>query len=91
MASIPTIVLMSSEDYSTFIPEEERGDLMTAYLKRLTGSDEALSLEAARRWSVWEESTNRLIQDPEGIEKAQTDDKWSRSVPPSSSTTRIPY
>jgi proline iminopeptidase len=83
MASIPTIVLMSSEDYSTFIPEEERGDLMTAYQKRLTGSDEALSLEAARRWSVWEESTNRLIQDPEGIEKAQTDDKWSRSVPPS--------
>jgi proline iminopeptidase len=88
---MPTIVLMNSEEYSTFIPEEERGDLMTAYQKRLTGSDEALSLEAARRWSVWEESTNRLIQDPEGIAKAQTDDKWSRSVPRLSSTTRAPY
>jgi hypothetical protein len=53
---------------------------MTAYQKRLTSDDEALSLEAARRWSIWEESTNRLIQDPEGIAKAQTDDKWSRSV-----------
>lgn len=53
---------------------------MTAYQKRLTSDDEVLSLEAARRWSIWEESTNRLIQDPEGIAKAQTDDKWSRSV-----------
>ena len=51
---------------------------MTAYLKRLTSDDEALSLEAARRWSTWEESTNRLIQDPAGIHHAQTDDKWSR-------------
>lgn len=55
------------EEYASFIPEEERHDLMTAYLKRLTSDDEALSLEAARRWSTWEESTNRLIQDPEGI------------------------
>jgi len=68
------------EEYASFIPEEERHDLMTAYLKRLTSDDEALSLEAARRWSTWEESTNRLIQDPEGIHQAQTDDKWSRSV-----------
>jgi hypothetical protein len=68
------------EEYASFIPEEERHDLMTAYLKRLTSDDETLSLEAARRWSTWEESTNRLIQDPAGIHQAQTDDKWSRSV-----------
>jgi hypothetical protein len=73
------IALNTSEQYSSFIPEEERHDLMTAYQKRLTSDDEALSLEAARRWSIWEESTNRLIQDPEGIEMAQTNDRWSRA------------
>jgi proline iminopeptidase len=63
---------------------------MTAYLKRLTSDDEALSLEAARRWSTWEESTNRLIQDPEGIHQAQTDDKWSRWVLATHVTGKLP-
>lgn len=69
-----------SEDYASFIPKEERHDLMAAYQKRLLSDDETVSLEAAKRWSVWEESTNRLIQDPEGIAKAQTDVRWARCV-----------
>lgn len=48
------------ESYRDEIPEEERGDFMTAYYKRLTGDDEAVRLSAARAWSVWEASTSKL-------------------------------
>ena len=36
------------------IPEAERGDLMAAYYKRLTGDDRAAQEEAALAWSTWE-------------------------------------
>ncbi len=39
------------------IPEAERGDLITAYHKRLTGSDRAVQIEAAQAWSQWEGDT----------------------------------
>jgi proline iminopeptidase len=42
------------------IPESERGDLMAAYRKRLTSSDKAEQLKAAKAWSVWEGSTITL-------------------------------
>lgn len=61
---------------------------MTAYQKRLTSDDEALSLEAARRWSVWETSTARLIPNAEDISKAETDDRWARYVSSTSSQLR---
>lgn len=48
------------ERYRDEIPEAERGDMMTAYHKRLTGDDEAVQLSAARAWSVWEGSTSKL-------------------------------
>jgi proline iminopeptidase len=43
------------------IPESERGDLMAAYHKRLTGSDRAEQLRCAKAWSVWEGSTITLL------------------------------
>jgi proline iminopeptidase len=43
------------------IPEDERHDLMTAYRKRLTGSDRAEQLRCAKAWSVWEGSTITLL------------------------------
>lgn len=43
------------------IPEDERGDMMGAYQKRLTGSDKHAQLEAAKAWSQWEGSTIKLI------------------------------
>lgn len=51
------------EDYANFIPEEERGDMMGAYYKRLTSDDETVRFEAAKRWSVWEGSTSKLFPD----------------------------
>lgn len=43
------------------IPEEERGDLLHAYHRRLTGDDEEIRLRAAKAWSMWEGSTSMLV------------------------------
>ena len=51
------------ENYLEAIPEVERGDLISAYHRRLTSADEATRLSAARSWSVWEASTSLLLPD----------------------------
>lgn len=43
------------------IPAEERGDLISAYHKRLTGADPHAQIEAARAWSLWEGETITLL------------------------------
>ena len=45
------------------IPEAERGNLIAAYRRRLTGSDPLARLEAARAWSLWEGETLTLLPD----------------------------
>lgn len=57
------------EEYERVIPVEERGDFISAYYRRLTSDDEAVRLEAARAWSVWEGSTSKLFQDANMIEE----------------------
>jgi proline iminopeptidase len=49
--------------YLEAIPAVERGDLISAYHRRLTSTDSALRLAAARAWSVWEASTSLLLPD----------------------------
>ncbi len=56
------------------IPFVERGDLISAYYRRLTHEDPAVRLEAARAWSVWEASTSHLLQNPQHIASAAGDD-----------------
>ena len=51
------------EGYLAPIPIEERGDMMAAYYKRLTGDDKEKQLECARAWSLWEGSTLSLWPD----------------------------
>lgn len=46
--------------YLAPIPVAERDDLVAAYHRRLTSDDEAVRLEAARAWSIWEGSTSFL-------------------------------
>nr|WP_321509136.1 prolyl aminopeptidase [uncultured Hyphomonas sp.] len=58
---------MFPEKYEAFIapiPEAERGDLVTAYRKRLTGDDREEQLRCARAWSVWEGETITLLPEP---------------------------
>lgn len=48
------------QDYLRPIPEAERGDLVSAYYRRLTGEDEVARMAAAKAWSVWEGRTATL-------------------------------
>ena len=45
------------------IAEEDRGDLLHAYHRILTGEDRAAQVGAAKAWSVWEGETIRLLPD----------------------------
>ncbi|MBN8481208.1 MAG: prolyl aminopeptidase [Xanthomonadales bacterium] len=51
------------ESYLAAITPAERGDLMSAYHRRLTSDDAAVRLAAAKAWSVWEGSTSFLLRD----------------------------
>jgi proline iminopeptidase len=57
------------EEFVKVIPESERGDMVTAYYRRLTGGNEKIRIEAARAWSIWEGTTSKLLFDPESIER----------------------
>ena len=56
------------ERYRDAIPEEERGDFMAAYHKRLTSDDEQIRLAAARAWSTWEGATSKLFPDQDLVD-----------------------
>ncbi len=43
------------------IPEDERGDMMAAYRRRLVSDDEETRLNAAYSWSIWEGETLTLL------------------------------
>jgi proline iminopeptidase len=43
------------------IPKKERSDLLHAYHTRLTSEDQAVRLQAAKAWSIWEGSTSTLL------------------------------
>lgn len=61
------------EEYLAPIPEAERGDLLHAYHRRLTGPDRAEQLRCARAWSVWEACTSSLVTDQDAIRKMGED------------------
>ncbi len=56
------------QDYLSVIPEEERGDMLVAYYRRLTGTDEIARMAAAKAWSLWEARTASLLPNKELIE-----------------------
>ncbi|PWG02764.1 prolyl aminopeptidase [Sphingosinicella humi] len=66
---------MFPEEWDRFvsiIPEEERGDILAAFHRRLTGDDRELQIAAARAWSLYEGETITLLPDPKL--QAQHDD-----------------
>jgi proline iminopeptidase len=54
-------------DFVAPIPEAERGDLLTAYYKRLTDPDPAVHIPAARAWSVYDCTCSTLLPNPEAV------------------------
>jgi proline iminopeptidase len=61
------------------IPEEERGDFVTAYHRRLTGDDRAVQLECAKAWSRWEGATITLLPDASTV-AAHTADSFAIAI-----------
>ncbi len=61
------------EEYLAPIPKEERGDMISAYYKRLTGENEAERLRAAKAWSRWEGATVSLLPSEERVQSFSSD------------------
>jgi len=62
------------QDFIEPIPEAERGDLIAAHYKRLTGEDEAAKMASARAWSVWEGVTSNLLISEAAVGRFQSDE-----------------
>jgi len=62
------------EKYLSVIPEVERGDLLSAYHRRLMGTDEKEKVKCAKAWTGWEMVTSRLYLDREMIQHGEEDD-----------------
>lgn len=45
------------ENFIAPVPESERGDMIQAYYKILTGEDDVAKMRAAEAWSIWEGRT----------------------------------
>jgi proline iminopeptidase len=56
------------QDFIAPIPEAERGDLLRAHYRRLTGDDEAARLASAQAWSLWEGRTATLQPKPSVVD-----------------------
>lgn len=57
------------EDYVAPIPVEERGDLIRAFYKRLTGADQIAQMHAAKAWSTWEGRTATLRPNTQVVDR----------------------
>jgi proline iminopeptidase len=62
------------EPYLAAIPAVERADLMGAYYRRLTSSDPAVRLAAAKAWSMWEGGTSFLQPSADYIASTGSDE-----------------
>ncbi|MDX2464612.1 MAG: prolyl aminopeptidase [Porticoccus sp.] len=56
------------QDYLMQIPLAERGDLLSAYYRRLVGDNELVRMAAAKAWSVWEARCASLHPNPDLVE-----------------------
>lgn len=62
--------------YVAQIPPSERGDMMAAYYKRLTGDDEAAKIACAKAWASWEGNGITLLPSPATVDRF-SDDKFA--------------
>ncbi|WP_425407808.1 prolyl aminopeptidase [Hyphococcus sp.] len=60
-------------NYLAPIPEAERGDMISAYYKRLTGDNQNEQLQAAKAWSLWEGGTVSLLPSEERMQTFSSD------------------
>ncbi len=53
--------------FESFLPVEERADVLRAYLRRLTHPDATIHMPAARAWSIYEGSCSTLLPSPDTV------------------------
>jgi len=53
--------------FTGLVSEDERGDLLAAYYRRLTDPDARVHLPAARAWSTYEGACSTLLPSPETV------------------------
>ena len=51
--------------FAGFLPEQERGDLLAGYYRRLIDPDPRIHMPAARAWSIYEGACSTLLPNPE--------------------------
>jgi proline iminopeptidase len=57
------------QQYSQVIPESERGDMVAAFYRRLTGDNDFERMAAAKAWSIWEGRCATLSSNNEVVER----------------------
>jgi proline iminopeptidase len=67
------------QEFVGLVPPGEQDDLVAAYHRRLTGSDPAVQLAAAKAWSKWEAETVTLRPSPATI-GAHTSDAFAIAI-----------
>ncbi|ETI32371.1 prolyl aminopeptidase, variant 3 [Phytophthora nicotianae CJ01A1] len=67
------------EAYRDAIPEEERGDFVKAYHKRLTSDDPKVRIPAALAWTTWEKTTSNLIPPSDAADKSMDEAKFAEA------------
>ena len=60
-------------DFTEYLPEAERRDLLKNYYKRLIDPDPKVHMPAARKWSVYEGTCCTLLPSPETVESFAQD------------------
>jgi proline iminopeptidase len=67
------------EEYLKPIPVAERGDMITAYHKRLTSPDRDSRITACRAWSVWEGFTSGLFTRMDEVKASFGEEKFAEA------------
>jgi len=73
LTAMGTIFPEPAAAFAGFLPEEERGDPLEAYWRRLNHADPTVRIAAARAWSVYEGACSSLLPNPELISAASED------------------
>nr|AJD23152.1 proline iminopeptidase [Onygena corvina] len=64
------------EEFITYLPEKDRGDVVNAFYKLLKSEDKQTRIAASRAWNKWELSISYLRQAPGSLAMLDNDD-WT--------------
>jgi len=73
MNGMGTFFPEAARAFAERLPPEERGDVLSAYHRRLTDSDPAVHVPAARAWSLYEGACASLLPSPEALAMFEDD------------------